>query len=271
MSRLHLLRSPVLTVAAVTVAAWAILPRPAAAADALGPIDEPVSADLLARLEKVAAQGLQQMPQLPAVPLKPIGDTTPPAELGADGTPVVLYVGADFCPYCAVLRWPLALTLMRFGELSGVRYTRSSGTDVFPNTATFSFNTTRLQSDYVDFQAVEVRDREGKPLQTPTDSQRQIFARYDTMPYTKYPGSIPFLYIDGQYIENGSPFTPQPFKGLNWDQVVAQLEAGDNPVWQTVIAETNLLTAAVCAVTNQQPGEVCSAPAIKDATAKLPH
>jgi hypothetical protein len=247
-------------------AASVLAPRPAAAQENLGPLDEPVSTALMARLEKVSEHGLEQTPEFDMIIMKRIEGGK-----ARNGTPLVLYLGAGFCPYCAALRWPLALTLMRFGDLSGLRYTRSSGKDVYPNTATFSFAGTQLASALIDFQAVEFEDRNGKRLQQPDDAQRKIFMQLDKQPYTQYPGSIPFLYVAGRYVQVGSPFRPDPLEHKDWDQITQDLEKGGNAAWRSIMGETNLLTAAVCAATGGKPGKVCTASGVKAAAAQLPN
>ena len=180
----------VVLVAAIGITAvWITTTEPSAASENLGPLDQPVSANLMARLNKISTQGLQETPNLNQAAMKRIhaGSET------SGGTPLVLYVGADFCPYCAALRWPLTLTLMRFGDLSGLRYTRSNGRDVYPNTATFTFSSAHLKSDVIDFQETELEDRDRKALQTLDSSAHTIFEAFDKKPYTQYPGSIPFL------------------------------------------------------------------------------
>jgi len=32
----------------------------------------------------------------------------------------VVYIGAEYCPYCAVERWPLIVALNRFGTLTNL-------------------------------------------------------------------------------------------------------------------------------------------------------
>src|ERR1022692_1312734 len=59
--------------------------------------------------------------------------------LVADRKPEVVFVGAQYCPYCAAERWALAVALSRFGAFSGLQLIRSSSTEVYPNTATLSF------------------------------------------------------------------------------------------------------------------------------------
>jgi hypothetical protein len=242
------------------VLSWATAGAQSSGADSLGPIDQPISEALLEELRAVSRNTLTEMPSFRPGPLTAIDDDS----AAAGGTPLVLYIGADFCPYCAVLRWPLALTLMRFGELSGLRYTRSSSTDVYADTATFSLRDAQFDSEYLRFEAVELQDREGKTLERPDETQRELFLRLNSR------GSIPFLYLGGKYLSIGSPFSPQPMQGLDWQQTAQRLEAGDNAVWQDVIGEANVLTAALCTLTNQAPDTVCGAPGIDAAAELLP-
>jgi hypothetical protein len=57
----------------------------------------------------------------------------------SDGRPRIVYVGAEYCPFCGAERWALAVALSRFGTFSGLRLIHSSSTDVDPNTPTLSF------------------------------------------------------------------------------------------------------------------------------------
>ena len=79
--------------------------------------------------------------------------------LTANGEPRVLYVGAEWCPYCAAERWSLAVALSRFGTLSGLGETASSPTDVYPNTATLSFSGAAYTSQYLSLTAKEIQSK----------------------------------------------------------------------------------------------------------------
>ena len=72
-----------------------------------------------------------------ANPLSPVAAT--PVHKDASGKPIVLYVGGEFCPYCAAERWSPVVALSRFGTFSNLTLLRSSSTDMFPDTRTFSF------------------------------------------------------------------------------------------------------------------------------------
>src|SRR5271166_6919650 len=50
------------------------------------------------------------------------------------GKPEILYVGAEYCPYCAAERWALTVALSRFGTFSNLHLIHSSNADIYPNT-----------------------------------------------------------------------------------------------------------------------------------------
>ena len=85
--------------------------------------------------------------------------------LTSGGKPEVLYLGADFCPYCAAVRWPLIVALSRFGTFSGLRTTRSgiaNGAGLhepYPATPTWTFYRSRNTSRYLTFTAAELQTR----------------------------------------------------------------------------------------------------------------
>jgi hypothetical protein len=66
--------------------------------------------------------------------------TTGQAVLTDGGKPLIVYIGAEYCPYCAAERWAMVVALSRFGTFSNLGQTHSSSTDVYPNTASSSSN-----------------------------------------------------------------------------------------------------------------------------------
>src|SRR5260370_14637165 len=52
--------------------------------------------------------------QVQATPQQLNGQTA----LAANGKPEMLYMGAEYCPYCAAERWPMIVALGRFGTCS---------------------------------------------------------------------------------------------------------------------------------------------------------
>jgi len=187
---------------------------------------------------------------------------------GADGKPVITYVGAEFCPYCAAERWALAVALSRFGTFSHLSGTQSASDDVYPNTQTLSFYGSSYSSPYVDFQPVEeaTNQRAGngyQTLQTPTAAQSSLLSTYDSA------GSIPFLDMGNKFVINGASYSPQVLQGLSRSQIAAQLNDPTSPVGQAIDGAANNITAAICTLTGNQPSNVCSSPTISAIVKKL--
>lgn len=227
--------------------------------------DTPVSAQLLAALRNASQHSLNQ-------PVPPVQDALKSVDgpsVTSGKKPGVLYMGADYCPYCAAIRWPLVLALLRFGQFQNLHTMRSSSSDVYADTVTFSFHGAQYRSRYLTFQSVELQDRQRKPLERPTPQQIKLFRTYDAPPYTQQPGSIPFLYIGGSYTESGAPFDPGLLKDRSWSQTARQIAQPGNVLSRQVLGTANVYTAAICGLTDGKPAAVCTAAAVKNATGRL--
>ena len=129
--------------------------------------------------------------------------------LTMEGKPEVLYMGGEYCPYCAAERWALAAALSRFGTLSGLSLIRSSPTDVYANTPTLSFAKASYTSKYLAFVPVEWYGEATDPrtptgyayLQQPTAQQLALFATFG--------GSMPFVDVGNRYILPQAQFDRQ--------------------------------------------------------------
>jgi Domain of unknown function (DUF929) len=104
------------------------------------------------------------------------------APLTSNGLPRIVYVGADYCPFCAVQRWPLVVALSRFGTFRDLGATSSSSRDAYPNTSTFSFHGSTYSSPYLVFTPDETETRDFKPLETTPADVQQLRAAYDVPP-----------------------------------------------------------------------------------------
>ncbi|WP_455384949.1 DUF929 family protein [Acidihalobacter prosperus] len=229
-------------------------------------LNQPVSADVMHKLEAASAAGLKITEAPLYTSLQSVQGKNP-----GDGKKTgVLYVGADFCPYCAALRWPLAIALMRFGTLDGLRTMRSSPDDVDPDTTTINFVKAKFTSDVVQFVAVETADRHGKALEPLTGEPAKLFAKYDAPPYTPQAGGIPFLYIGGRWLLLGSPVSPKDIGTRSWSDVASALADPNSKLAKAVLPQANLITAAICDSTGGKPAKVCKAPGVVAAEALLP-
>jgi len=196
-----------------------------------------------------------------ANPLKPAAGLPPLQD--AAGRPQVLYIGAEYCPFCAAERWSIVYALARFGSFRGLLLSSSSSSDAYPNTPTLSFRTSTYQSSLVGFAPVEVADRQGNALETISSSQQALLKKLDPL------GSIPFLDIGNRYYQVGAGFTPDVLSGLSWDQIGAQLSDPSSSVTKAIVGNAGYLTAAICRLTANQPAATCGDPAIARIAASL--
>jgi hypothetical protein len=169
--------------------------------------------------------------------------------------PIVVYIGADYCPYCAFQRWALVVSLMRFGNFSSLRYMQSSPTDVFPNTATFTFDGSKYSSNYIVFQGYEQEDRSANPLQTVPPNYTAVFSK------SPFNSAYPFIDVANKYVVSGSFFFPDRLVGLNWTQIVGYMGT-NSQIASQVESSADVLTALICHETNGNPTSVCSNPSI---------
>ncbi len=231
-----------------------------------------VSSDLLGKLKlsddvinKVGQGSITNLPQGISAPT-----------LIKDGKPHVIYIGAEYCPYCAAERWPMVIALMRFGSFSNLTTTHSASRDVYPNTATFSFHGSSYASQYLAFNGVETQSNEPSggsyaPLDTLTAEEQNIMSTYDAPPYVaaNSAGSIPFVDFGGRFINSGASLDPSVLTGQTPEQIASALTNAGGALSQGVVGATNVITATLCALTNDQPSNVCSTPVIQGIKSKL--
>ena len=195
--------------------------------------------------------------------------------LTADGKPRVLYVGAEYCPFCAAERWAVVAALARFGTLTDLGQTASAGDDVFPDTPTLSFHGARYTSKYLSFTGVETssNQRQGNgyaPLDTLSAPDRELLSTYNAPPYVSgQGGSIPFVDLGGKFVSSGASFSPQVLAGKTHAEVARALADPDSDIAQAVDGTANVFTAALCRITGNEPGSVCTSPGVKAAATKL--
>ncbi len=216
-----------------------------------------------ATFAKVGTDGVQAAPS--AV-------TAPP--LIAGGKPKVLYIGAEFCPYCAAERWPVTVALLRFGTFSNLSTTHSATKDVFPNTATLSFHGAGYSSPYLSFTGVETTTNEEVDgryavLDTPTIEDQKTFDSFNKPPYVPSSGSIPFVDLGGRFVSAGASYSPEVLAGKTHHQIADALKDPSSPIAKAVDGSANIYTAALCRLTQNEPTTVCSTDAVTAAAGKL--
>ena len=188
--------------------------------------------------------------------------------LTSGGKPELLYIGAEFCPFCGAERWGMAVALSRFGTFTTpLRGFHSSSTDTDPNTPTLTFYKAGYSSKYLVFTPVENETVTEAPLQSTTAAQEALWKKYDTGSdgYTGYP----FIDIDNKYIIKTPTYDPGVLAKMSWAQVAAALHDPSSPVAQGADGTANLITAAICKVTGGQPGSVCKSAGVVKASSSL--
>jgi hypothetical protein len=185
--------------------------------------------------------------------------------LTQNGKPEVLFMGAEYCPFCAAQRWAMVNAFSRFGTFTGLTTTHSSSTDTDANTPTLTFYGSTYTSNYISLVTVELEHnyRIGNssstsvayaPLQTPTAAEEKLQSDYDPGTY------IPYIDFGNKYAQVGnlSPLTPTMLDGLTWQQVATDMSNPSSSVGQAIIANANYETAAICTLTNNQPATACT-------------
>jgi hypothetical protein len=185
--------------------------------------------------------------------------------LTKSGKPEVLFMGAEYCPFCAAQRWAMVNAFNRFGTFTGLTTTHSSSSDTDANTPTLTFYGSTYTSNYISLVTVELEHnyRIGNsssssvayaPLQTPTSAEQKLQSAYDPGTY------IPYIDFGNKYAQVGNltPLTPTMLDGLTWQQVATDMSNPSSSVGQAIIANANYETAAICTLTNNQPATACT-------------
>lgn len=248
----------VLVVVALMVVAAVLRPETS------GEPSRPASAQVAQAVTSVPASAFDQVGrgQLDTLPKRLTGE--PP--LSKDGKPLVLYVGADYCPFCAAQRWGLAVALARFGTFTDLKTTTSAADDIYPNTATLSFHGATYSSPYLAFEGVELatNKRSGRsyePLDSLTPEQESIVRKYNAPPYVQSAGGIPFVDFANEYLMAGAAFSPGVLEGMTAEEIAKVLSDPNSEVGKSVLGLANAFTTVLCQLTDGKPADVCQSPA----------
>jgi hypothetical protein len=241
------------------------------------PTTPPASATVQAEVTGVPGRALAAVaaPGPPAV--------TPPTTTAADVTlrdgrrPLVVYVGAEFCPFCAAERWPLVVALSRFGTFGHLGISVSSDQLVFPRTPSLSFRNATYHSRWVAFDPIETYSASGTHLDPTAFAQLaevprtvlRLLDRQDAPPSAPVRGTLPFVDLAGRFEVIGAAFSPGVLDGLSVAQVAADLATPTDPVAMAIDGAANELTAAICQTTGQRPAAVCHSAAVAAGAARL--
>jgi hypothetical protein len=190
----------------------------------------------------------------------------PPFVTTVRGTPVPdsFFWGAEYCPYCAVTRWPVILALSRFGHFNRLYEMVSSPTDpAGPDVATFAFYRATYTSPYLAFTGYEVEDPFGHALMTTPAAIKRLVQRYNAAQ------SFPFMDVGNLLFVTQSAFGPWDLHGLSRTEIAGHLRDPSSTVTRQIVAFANYLTAGICASDRERPGAVCRSAGVVTADAAL--
>lgn len=230
-----------------------------------------------------SAQGVGSQTSSPYLEVKnPKALTSTVTVGGAKKTvPRVVFIGAEFCPYCAVERYALILALSRLGTFHNLRITQSGSSD--GNIPTWSFLGSSYTSKYVAFTPYETEDRLRNALQNPPAAINSLYEAQ----YYAATGTIgwPYLNFGGKYIlvnfPSGLDTTEQNLAGASGHgsgvtraQIVAAI-AHPNSTFASpsitnspaILSDANFIDAAICSIDGGAPANVCQASGVKAAAA----
>ena len=177
----------------------------------------------------------------------------------ADTNGVVSYVGAEYCPYCAIQRWGLLVALSKFGTFTNLnREIFSSSSDAYPHLASWSFVGAKYSSKYFRFEPVELTSDKAisgggyEPLETMTNPQRVAYDTFNPQ------GQLPFVDFGNHYITLGASSSPSVLEGLSPSAIGQQLNNSRSPEALAVDGSANYFIAALCSMAQGDAPAICS-------------
>jgi hypothetical protein len=239
--------------------------KPSATSGITAPAVTPAPASLVNEVTSVPASVMTKVglpsQDLVAPPTYKAGQ--PP--LTISGKPGAVFIGGEFCPYCAAERWAMVMAFSKFGTFTGLQETTSSPWDSDPSTPTFTFVDAKYTSPYLTFATSEHESNDTTglgtrtTLQPLTSQESAVWAKYDN------PEGFPVLDIGNKAFVLAPSYNPTVLSGLDQQDVASKLKNPKDPVTQSIVGTSNYLTAGICAITGQKPASVCSMPVVAKA------
>jgi hypothetical protein len=117
---------------------------------------------------------------------------------------------------------------------------------------TYDLRPATYTSDYVRFTVKEIRDHNDQVLDKLDREEEEIINKFNPL------GRWPFVFINGQYSQVGSGYSPGLVDGTDFDTLRQQLTSGlQNETTDAITKEANLITKYLCRSTGGQPAAAC--------------
>jgi hypothetical protein len=154
---------------------------------------------------------------------------------------LIFFMGAGFCPFCASERWAIVRALSNFGSWQGLVDTTSADHDEkYLNIPTVNFAKAKYTSDHVEFVGRETADRNFEPMQELDEIDYEILDAFNPDQI------IPFLLIDGQFMQTGSGYSPHLLEGMDHAKVKSKLSNPASSVSKAISTEAEIITSLIC-------------------------
>ena len=185
-----------------------------------------------------------------------------------DGRPVLFFMGAQYCPFCAAQRWALIEATSRFGEWSGLGpFASPSGMDGFGSVPTFDLAAARFTSDVLSVRTKEIADASGRRLQDLDDLEAGLVDAFNPR------GSVPFIVAAGAggQMTIDLAFSPGLLHGNGFEKIRDAVGAGeDTAAVRAIAGQADAITAVLCTMTGGVPSAPCRAPVVVELMRRLP-
>jgi Domain of unknown function (DUF929) len=159
----------------------------------------------------------------------------------SSGKSLIFFMGAGFCPFCASERWAIVSALGNFGSWQGLVETASADHDEkYLSIPTVNFVRAKYTSEYLEFVGRETTDRNFEPLQELDERDYEILDTFNPDQI------IPFLLIDGQFMQVGSGYSPQLLEGMSHAKLKAEVQNPTSSVGKAIKTEADNITALIC-------------------------
>ena len=159
---------------------------------------------------------------------------------------------------------------------SGLETSHSSSLDQYPSTQTLSFHGSTYTSPYIAFEGIEqyTNIQSGDSwtkLDQTTAEQQGLLQKFDYPPFVdaNSGGAIPFIDIANRYVVTGATYEPQLLQGKSLSDIASALGDPSTDISKGAVGSANMMTAAICTVTNGEPANVCRDPTVTRIQATL--
>jgi thiol-disulfide isomerase/thioredoxin len=179
------------------------------------------------------------------------------------GKTLIFFMGAGFCPYCASERWAIVSALTNFGSWQGlVENTSADHDEKYLNIPTVNFVAAKYTSEYLEFVGRETADRNFEPLQELDERDYEILDTFNPNQM------IPFLLIDGQFMQVGSGYSPQLLEGMSHAKVKEGVQNPASTLGRAIRIEADNITALICKSIGSK-ADACNIEGVKSLAEKI--